>query len=174
MEAARGPMRYLSTTMTRGPIGLLSALALLAACNQEPPAPAAAADPPKPSAAPVAAAPASSAVHLGAPIAAPEVALADVAKDPASFTGRAFTTHGTVTSVCQEMGCWMEIKDASTGAHLRMHGHSFFVPKTASGRQARVQATLVAPGTGKACAEAECAPKDLALLQLDATGVEID
>jgi hypothetical protein len=151
-----------------------AALLALAACNQAPPsstlpettAPTVASTP--------ATAPVGASLHLGAPIAAPEVALADVAKEPASFNGRPFTTHGTVTSVCQEMGCWMEIKDASTGAHLRMHGHSFFVPKTASGRQARVQATLVAPGTGKSCAEAECAPKDLALLQLDATGVEID
>jgi hypothetical protein len=114
-------------------------------------------------------------VHLGEAISGPEVLLSDVAKDPSTFAGRSFTTHGTVTAVCQEMGCWMEIKDASSGAHLRMHGHSFFVPKTASGRQARVQATLVGSGAPKACAdEGECASKNVALLQLDATGVELD
>jgi hypothetical protein len=71
------------------------------------------------------------------------------------------------------MGCWMEIKDATTGAHIRMHGHTFFVPKTASGHQARVQATLVASGAPAACNEPECAPRDLSMLQLDATGVEL-
>ena len=99
--------------------------------------------------------------------------LADVAKDPAHFSGRPFSTRGVVTAVCQEMGCWMEIKDATTGAHIRMHGHTFFVPRTASGHQARVQATLVASGAPAACNEPECAPKDLSMLQLDATGVEL-
>ena len=170
-------MRYLSTIMSPRSIGLPFLVAMLAcsACNTAPP--------PHPSEpAPAAPAPASSTaetksgetVHLGAPIAAPEVALADVAKDPSRYAASPFTTHGTVTAVCQEMGCWMEIKDAASGAHLRMHGHSFFVPKTASGRQARVQATVVPAGAPKACAEPECAPKDLAMLQLDATGVEID
>jgi hypothetical protein len=152
----------------------LACVIFLSACNTAPPAPSAEpAVPPKPAAAP-APAPAASVVKLGEAISAPEVALADVAKDPSGFADRAFTTHGTVTAVCQEMGCWMEIKDASTGAHLRMHGHSFFVPKSASGRPARVQATLVANGAAKSCNEAECAPKNLALLQLDATGVELD
>jgi len=158
----------------------LSCVIFLAACNSAPPedrATRAFATPtPNPSsAATPATSPSGNAVHLGAPISGPEVLLADVAKDPTTFTGRSFTTHGTVTSVCQEMGCWMEIKDGSSGAHLRMHGHSFFVPKTASGRTARVQATIVPAGAPKACAgEAECAGKDLALLQLDATGVELD
>ena len=102
------------------------------------------------------------------------MALADVAKDPARFTGQPFTTRGTVTAVCQEMGCWMEIKDSETQAHLRMHGHSFFVPKTASGHSARIQATLVPSGAPAACGDPSCAPKDLAMLQLDATGVELD
>jgi hypothetical protein len=103
------------------------------------------------------------------------VTLADIAKNPASFAGRAFTTRGVVTAVCQEMGCWMEMKDSGSGAHLRMHGHSFFVPKNASGRTARVEATLVPDGAPKACGgEEACAGTGLAQLQLDATGVELD
>jgi hypothetical protein len=154
---------------------VFSCVIALGACNQAPAPAAAPAEPAAPAkAAAAAAAPAPNVVRLGAPISAPEVALADVAKDPNSFTGRSFTTHGTVTAVCQEMGCWMEIKDASNGAHLRMHGHSFFVPKTANGRQAKVEATLVPSGAPKACADDECAPPNVALLQLDATGVELD
>jgi hypothetical protein len=179
-KAPPPPVRYLSTTMNRSPIALACAFAF-AACNQGPSSSAAVAEPAPAIAPATPAAPAIAAtptggqsVRLGAAISAPEVALADVAKDPESFAGRSFTTRGTVTAVCQSMGCWMEIKDASNGAHLRMHGHSFFVPKTASGRQARVQATLVPNGAAKACADEECASKNLALLQLDATGVELD
>ena len=148
-------------------------VAFVCACNTSPPSTEA---PPAPSATPTQpAATPRSAVHLGDAITAPDVLLSDIAKDPGSFAGRSFTTRGTVSAVCQEMGCWMEIKDGSSGAHLRMHGHSFFVPKTASGRTARVQAMIVPAGAPKACAgEAECAGKDLALLQLDATGVELD
>lgn len=144
----------------------------LMACDTGP-QPAAAAHPQPTPPTPVASA-ATAAVRLGDSISAPEIALADLAKDPATFADRPFTTHGRVTAVCQEMGCWMELQDSATSAHLRMHGHSFFVPKTASGRQARVQATLVPAAAKPACAEAECAPKDMAMLQLDATGVELN
>jgi hypothetical protein len=69
----------------------------------------------------------------------------------------------------------MELQDASGQAHVRMHGHNFFVPKTASGHVARVQATVVR-GKDEECDEGESqsAGKGLAKLQLDATGVELD
>ena len=47
----------------------------------------------------------------------------------------------------------MEIKDDSGAAHIKMAGHGFFVPKTASGRKARVLATLVKSDTEGACAD---------------------
>jgi hypothetical protein len=75
-----------------------------------------------------------------------------VAKNPTAFVGKKFATTGTVTAVCQHMGCWMEIKDDASEAHIKMAGHAFFVPKTASGRKARVLATLV-----KAEEEGTCA-----------------
>jgi hypothetical protein len=130
--------------------------------------------------------------RLGAPIdpAAERVALADVAKEPSRFVGKTFTTSGTVTAVCQHMGCWMEIKDDASEAHIKMAGHAFFVPKSAAGRKARVQATLVqkegavecegqghdkAHGQGKGCrAEAEAQlGRPLAKLELVAQGVEL-
>ncbi len=82
------------------------------------------------------------------------VALEDVAKTPNAFAGKKFTTTGTVTAVCQHMGCWMELKGGSGEAHVKMAGHSFFVPKTASGRKARVLATLVTAAENGACSEA--------------------
>ncbi len=120
---------------------------------------------------------------LGAPIPAssPLVALADVAKNPGAYDGKSITTTGTVTAVCQSMGCWMEIKDDASQAHIKMAGHGFFVPKTASGHKAKVMATVSTEADS--CGEDDCKPKaaakdgkdaKLAKLQLVATGVELD
>lgn len=98
---------------------------------------------------------AEGALRLGAAIeaASEKVALADVAKDPGAFVGKKFATTGTVTAVCQHKGCWMEIKDDASEAHIKMAGHAFFVPKTASGRKARVLATLVKSEAEGACGD---------------------
>jgi len=129
---------------------------------------------PAPSASSSAPAPSDSAppgtLALGERITSPIVPLAEVAKDPARFKDRVFATSGKITAVCQEMGCWMQLEDATGTAHVRMHGHTFFVPKTAPGHIARVQATIVQPaGAATDCDEAKSAK-----LELDATGVEID
>lgn len=147
-----------------------SAVLLLAACSR------ASTDAPgsAPGAAPSALP--RSTLAIGAPISAPVVALSDIAKSPSSYANKTVTTSGKVTSVCQEMGCWMEIQDTSGQAHIKMHGHTFFVPKTASGHMARVQATVLT-GSDEECSDqpppSGKAPA-LAKVQLDATGVEID
>ena len=103
------------------------------------------------------------------------VALTAIAKDPSSFADKTVATTGTVTAVCQAMGCWMEIQDDTGAAHVKMHGHSFFVPKTASGRKARVQAIVERTDPQEECSqEAEKQTgKPVAKVQLDATGVEL-
>jgi hypothetical protein len=137
--------------MLRTALFSISIVALLA-CNTGPkpdptPAPAPA---PTPTPAPTTAAPTATgtanegSLRLGTPIeaSAQKVALADVAKAPSTYVGKTFATTGTVTAVCQHMGCWMEIKDDASEAHIKMAGHSFFVPKTASGRKAKILAKL--------------------------------
>jgi hypothetical protein len=134
------------------------ALATLAGCNTgkdaqlspEPKSSSTATTTPTPAPAP------EGALRLGAAIetSAEKVALSDVAKNPTSFVGKKFATTGTVTAVCQHMGCWMELKDDAGEAHIKMAGHAFFVPKTASGRKAKVLATLVQNPEDGACAEA--------------------
>ena len=126
--------------------------ALLVACNTGPkptPDPSAA-----PTAAPAPIATTTAALRLGAPIeaSASKVALVDVAKKPTDYIGKTFATTGTVTAVCQHMGCWMELKDDSgSDAHIKMAGHAFFVPKDASGKKARVLATLEKTQNEGAC-----------------------
>lgn len=187
----------LSTLATA--LGLLTVIA----CN-----PRSKSTPPPPSTTPTSAAsvatsaplaaPQEGVLRLGLPIeaTAQKVALADIATSPNAYVNKTFATTGTVTAVCQHMGCWMEIKDDASEAHVKMAGHSFFVPKTASGRKARVLAKLVktedkgacegeghegmsaAGGTGakgKGCrAEAEDQlGRPLAKLELVAEGVEL-
>ncbi len=134
---------------------------------------------PATTAANVAAATAKPVIQIGAPIAAgsPMVQLAEVAKHPGAYKGKTITTTGTVTAVCQNMGCWMEVKDDASEAHIKMAGHSFFVPKTASGHHAKIQAVIV-PSDDK---NAECNEEAknqmghaVAKVQLEATGVELD
>jgi hypothetical protein len=123
--------------------------------------------------APPAAAPKGT-LALGEPIASPFVALSEIAKSPSQYKNRVITTGGKVTAVCQAMGCWMELTDDASHAHVRMHGHSFFVPKTASGHVARVQATVLPSDTAECEDSPAPASGALAKVELDATGVELD
>jgi hypothetical protein len=163
----------------------LVSLLVLAACGKVAPPPPATdtaatsnATAPAASATATAAPPATGPLRLGEPISAQQVALADVFAHPADFKGKTIATTGTVTAVCQEMGCWMEIKDDKGQAHIRMHGHKFFVPKTAPGHVARVQATVLAAkdAQGEECDEeaAQQMGHPVAKIELDATGVELD
>ena len=64
----------------------------------------------------------------------------------------------------------MAIKDSASDATVRMHGHSFFVPTTSAGRDARVQGTVMLTKDGHECDEMEAVG---AQLEIDATGVEL-
>jgi hypothetical protein len=182
--------------------GMLAAAALgfvlVAACSNTGSKDASVSAEPKPAPAPAPTTAAAGTLRLGSPIeaSAEKASLTDVAKNPSAFAGKKFATTGTVTAVCQHMGCWMEIKDDSGEAHIKMAGHSFFVPKTAAGHKARVLATLVKEDSEGACSDEgmtaaagpdkEAAPKKgcraeaeaqlghpLAKLELIAEGVEL-
>jgi Domain of unknown function (DUF4920) len=156
VDAMLRPMRAFAVLLNA------ALLVTLSACSREN----------RPSPTPPPSDPRPAATALGQPIAGSPVALAEVAKNPGAFEGKPIVTSGTVTAVCQHMGCWMEIADAESQAHVRMHGHSFFVPRSANGKHARVQATLVPAEDPKDCDEK--GPGGLAKVELDATGVEID
>lgn len=128
-------------------------------------------------AAPAAAANEPAARRLGQPITESRTtALAAIARDPSRYSGHTVRTEGTVTAVCQQAGCWMQLSDADQRVHVRMHGHSFFVPRNASGRHARVQGTVVSGNPNGHCEQeaAEATGQQAAArLELDATGVEL-
>jgi hypothetical protein len=160
MKGEESSMRTISAVL--GTFALLVAACSRSGASSQP-SPGAKASAPRTESAP------PGTLALGERITSPIVPLADVARDPARFKDRVFATSGKITAVCQEMGCWMQLEDASGSAHVRMHGHTFFVPKTAPGHVARVQGTIVQPA-----GDTDCEDGKSAKLQLDATGVEID
>lgn len=109
------------------------------------------------------------------------VALTDIAKEPSKFADQTVRTEGKVSAVCKKAGCWMEISDESGTAHVKMAGHSFFVPKDSSGKRAVVQAKVLAEkgescgGSGDGCCGGadKAAGGPLAKVELEATGVEL-
>lgn len=114
---------------------------------------------------------------FGAPIGPGDVTTLDaIVAEPAKFAQKTIKTEGTVTAVCQHMGCWMEIGADDKLAHVKMAGHSFFVPKTATGHHAIVEGQLSdAGGSGGACmheGKDSCAGNADAKVQLEATGVQ--
>ncbi len=42
---------------------------------------------------------------------------------------------GTVSSVCEDMGCWITIKSDKSDIMVKMKGHSFFVPLVLKGKE---------------------------------------
>jgi hypothetical protein len=120
-------------------------------------------------------APGAPPAQFGAPLGkSPVVALSDIVRDSSKYAKTTVKTEGKVTAICQAAGCWMEITDANGEAHVRMSGHSFFVPKSASGRRARVEGTVLPkPDNGECEQEALEATGKTVKVELDATGVEL-
>ena len=144
----------------------VSALALLAGCNDrraaaEKPlqaAPAAAA------AAPAAAATSTEAWQAGQAIDGAEaVALGDIAARAGELGERMVRVEGTVTGVCQHRGCWIELTDGSTKLIAKSIDHSIVFPKDSVGRRMVIEGAVrvgAAPscsgeGHGKGEGEAE-------------------
>lgn len=104
-------------------------------------------------------------------------ALTDLVKEPTKFADQTVRTEGVVSAVCKSMGCWMEIADSSGQAHIKMAGHSFFVPRDAHGHRAVVQGKVLSPSADKGMCGADdgCgqgSSAKLAKVEIEATGIE--
>jgi hypothetical protein len=114
--------------------------------------------------------------HFGTAIdpTAQTVRLGQILAAPQQFEAHPIRVEGQVVAVCQHMGCWMEIRDEATQAHVRMHGHSFFVPRDVNGHRAAVEGTLVAAHPPTECDHtAHAATGQVAQVELDAVGVDV-
>ncbi len=100
------------------------------------------------------------------------VALDALLREPTKYQAKTIRTEGMVSAVCKAMGCWMEIADPNGQAHIKMAGHSFFVPKDASGHRAVVQGTVLKPSNDECSEEAKAQTGAVAKIEIEATGVE--
>ena len=74
----------------------------------------------------------------------PQVAFADVLKEPKKFEGKTVRIEGVVERVCKMEGCWMQIKpSADADAAVRVtFDHKFSVPKDADKMKFRAEGTV--------------------------------
>ena len=169
------PRRRLGPPAQRLTPALLLGLAL-GACSEASP-------PPKPD--PSAAAPlkadaaspkAAERQGFGAPLGASSerVTLSELVREPARYADKTVRVEGKVSAVCQSRGCWLELGDETSAAHVKLKGHSFFVPKDARGKRAEVEARVF-PSVDKGHCEQEAEEQTghLAKVELEATGVEL-
>jgi hypothetical protein len=115
--------------------------------------------------------------QFGEPIAAdvPVVRLGQIVAAPEQYAGRAIRIEGTAVAVCQRGGCWTAIRDDATLALVRMHGHSFFLPRDIAGHRLLVQGTVVGPHTPATVDPVfQQTAGRLADVDFDAHGVQID
>ena len=108
--------------------------------------------------------------HLGAPLEGEVVTLRDLATRREALRGRTVTAEGTVTFVCQEKGCFMEVEDDGVDTNVRVRDHAFSVPKDAAGRRARFSGRVLYLWEGK---DTDAAHLPRAMIEIDATGVEL-
>ncbi|MBK7400207.1 MAG: DUF4920 domain-containing protein [Myxococcales bacterium] len=142
----------------------LSGLVVLFAlgCRTEPireaPAAGSSSGGPSSSAAPVS--PASGTAY-GKPIdpMTPYIPLAELLAKPADWNGKRVRTRGEVVAVCQNAGCWADLRPEGTDpkspkppTHVTMHDHAFFLPKDAKTKVAEIDGQV----TVRALTQAEC------------------
>jgi hypothetical protein len=48
--------------------------------------------------------------------------------------GKMVRLEGTIETVCQSKGCWLELKQGTRSVHVTFEGYSFFVPKDSRGK----------------------------------------
>ncbi|MFK7992404.1 MAG: DUF4920 domain-containing protein [Sandaracinaceae bacterium] len=109
----------------------------------------------------------------------PLTPLAAILAEPAAFRDQVVRTEGQIAQVCQRMGCWMELREGEDGPAVRvpMAGHGFFLPRTASGRQAMMQGRVAMrelTPAARAHLESEGAEETHSALSIAATGVVIN
>jgi hypothetical protein len=84
------------------------------------------------------------ATKVGAPVTVREpVAIDALAAAPATFAGQTVRLEGTVKSVCQGSGCWVEVEDKKGATFLaKSLDHSILLPTDCEGKRVVVQGVV--------------------------------
>ena len=71
-------------------------------------------------------------------------AISEVAAKPAQFMGKTVRVDGVVTAVCENMGCWMQLKDETSDATLRIKVEDGVIvfPLSAKGKKASAEGVI--------------------------------
>jgi hypothetical protein len=102
------------------------------------------------------------------------VSLADVLAKPEN--GKQLRLEGTIERVCQNKGCWLELKQGDKGVHVTFEAYSFFVPKDSMGKRCVVEGRVVVRDPMPEEVEhkkSEGAAAAAERVSFEATGVEI-
>ena len=90
--------------------------------------------------------------------------------------GKMVRLEGTIENVCQNKGCWLELRQGTRSVHVTFEAYSFFVPKDARGKpcvlEGRVMVKEPVPEE-VAHKKAEGAAAAQQRVSIEATGVEI-
>lgn len=70
--------------------------------------------------------------------------LSEVVAYPERFEGKPVLVRGRITDVCQMKGCWTVITDDTVSVRVRFHDYGFFLPKSATRRDAIVEGLVKA------------------------------
>ncbi len=71
-------------------------------------------------------------------------AVSDVMAAPDEYVGKTVQVKGKITAVCQMMGCWIELADASGSAlRVKVNDGAIIFPKDSSGRVAIAEGKFV-------------------------------
>ena len=105
----------------------------------------------------------------------PSSKLEDVLARPEA--GKEVRLEGTIEKVCQNKGCWLELKQGTNSVHVTFAGYSFFVPKDSAGQPVTLEGRVVVkqpPASEVDHLQSEGAGAAAgAKVSIEATGVEI-
>ncbi|MCW5890353.1 MAG: DUF4920 domain-containing protein [bacterium] len=105
--------------------------------------------------------------------------------DAPAHDGKPVRVAGTVSGVCQKVGCWLQLRDGDQTVRVRFRDYAFFVPLDVSGREAIVEGTAqvsvvtqaerrhLAEDAGRSAAEIDAIRGDETVVQVIADAVEI-
>jgi len=84
-------------------------------------------------------------LKLGKPInVTPVTAISELLAKPEAYVDKTVLIEGTIAEVCQNMGCWINVKDTRTGEilQIKVNDGDIVFPKEAVGKKAVAQGTF--------------------------------
>jgi len=92
-------------------------------------------------------------------------------------SGKVVRLEGTIEKVCQNKGCWLELRQGTRSVHVTFEGYSFFVPKDSTRKAVVLEGKVLVKEPMKAdvthLKSEGAGDAGAARVSIEATGVEI-